>query len=237
MATIKDKGICIKTQDVSESDRRLTLLLLDRGRVTCYARGAKKTGSKFHAAAQVFAYSEFVLFEGPNFYSLAQCELKQNFYGVRADYDRLCLAAHIMELAEQMLMPDVPCQNALRVIYFALQKLAVPASDALRTAAVFELKFLQGEGFIDNELPKIPANFSVQAKNAVAEILNADIRQAFELSREVGAAQTSLHETREIMNALDLFRREILGFPLKSIQLLNVGEIGIGSGIGNDTYA
>ena len=94
MKVIKARGIVIKEFDANESDKRLLLLCKGIGRIMVYARGAKKPKSKFLSAAQLFCYSDFVLADGPGFFSITQVEVIKSFYNVRLDYDRL-MAAHL----------------------------------------------------------------------------------------------------------------------------------------------
>lgn len=94
MKTVKTRGLVIKEFETKESDKRLLVLCKGLGRIMVYARGAKKTKSKFLASSQLFAYSDFLLAVGQGFYSMAQTEVIRSFYDVRLDYDSL-MAAHL----------------------------------------------------------------------------------------------------------------------------------------------
>ncbi|MCL2702985.1 MAG: DNA repair protein RecO [Defluviitaleaceae bacterium] len=210
--TFKDKGLVIKEWAAGENDKRLLLLLFERGRTAVFARGAGKPKSKFHACAQTFAFGEYLFYEGAGFLSVAQCELMQNFYGVRRDFDRLCLASHVLEMAERMILPGMPCQNELRLIYLALQRLSETDYPPRLAAVVFELKFLQMEGFCDRLLPGI--TLSAQAGKAVEWVLESGLKDIFSFNLP---EKTVL----ELSGALDMFRRGILDSPPRSINLLN----------------
>ena len=64
MNLIKVKGIVIKEISFKENDKIITLLTDNLGKISCIARGAKKTNSTLLACSQFLVYSEFVLFKG-----------------------------------------------------------------------------------------------------------------------------------------------------------------------------
>jgi DNA repair protein RecO (recombination protein O) len=210
--TFKDKGLVIKEYPAGERDKRLTLLLFDRGRVTLFAKGACGPKSKFHACSQVFAFSDLVFYEGAGFLSVAQCELNNNFFGLREDFERLCLAGHALEMAERMILPGMSCQNELRLIYLTLSRLMDMDYPPRLVAAVFELKFLQLGGFIDKTLPEV--DFTSSAAKAVAWVLEHDIKDIF-------AFKLGEPARIEISDVLGVFRRGILDSPSKSLELLD----------------
>ena len=210
--TFKDKGLVIKEYPAGEKDKRLLLLLFDRGRQTAYARGAGNPNSKFHACAQTFAFSEFVFYEGAGFLSVTQCEIHKNFYGLREDFERFCLAGHVLEMADRMIMPGISCQNELRLIYLSLMKLSQPDYPPRLAAAVFELKFLQLGGFCDKTLPDI--TLSGAAAKAVSWVLEKDIKDIF--SFKLGELALG-----ELAAGLDVFRRGVLDSPPKCLELLD----------------
>jgi len=145
--TFKDKGIVLKETHVGESDKMVTVLLHEHGKINLSVRGARKPGSKFLAAIQPFCLSEFVVFVGKGFYSVTQAHLLENFYELRTDFDSLCHAAFFAEMTDKLIYPEMPASDVLALLYrtlFALSKQTVPPKLA---SAVFQFKFLQLEGY------------------------------------------------------------------------------------------
>ena len=237
--TFKDKGLVIREHPAGERDKRLTLILLGRGRATVFAKGAGSPKSKFHACAQIFAFSDFVFYEGAGYLSVSQCELVQNFFGVRRDFERLCLASHVLELADKMILPDQPCHRELRIIYQTLLKLSGEEYPPRLAAAVFEFKLFQIGGFspvtgrcfscnkgmekggfftysgmvCENCVKDPVTNLSAAAAKALAYILESEPKDLFSFTLAPGP-------TAELWQALDLFRRQILDSPPKSLEML-----------------
>jgi DNA repair protein RecO (recombination protein O) len=135
MKTFKARGIVLKEYEAGESDKRLVLLCKGHGRLTVYARGARKPKSKFIAAAQLFTYADFILAEGRGFYSLAQAEIIESFYHIRAGYDSLCHAHLMTEVCEKTVLENLNCDELLLLLLKSLSHLN-KKSDGLPYAQV-----------------------------------------------------------------------------------------------------
>ena len=146
MKTIKTRGLVIKEFDTKESDKRLLVLCKGLGRIMVYARGAKKPKSKFLAASQLFAYSDFVLAQGQGFYSLAQTDVIRSFYDVRLDYDSL-MAAHLFaEVCDKSTFTEYNLDGLLFLTLKSLSVLEKKTYPPNQVAAVFVLLALCEHG-------------------------------------------------------------------------------------------
>ena len=56
-------GLVLRETVTRDADKILTVLTLDRGRLSVIARGARRKGSRVAAACQLLAYSEMTLYE------------------------------------------------------------------------------------------------------------------------------------------------------------------------------
>ena len=89
MKLCKTKGIVIKETSYSDNDKILTVLTEKFGKISCMAKGARKTNSSLLAPSQFLVYSEFVLYKGSNFYHINSAEVINTFYSLKTDYDKL----------------------------------------------------------------------------------------------------------------------------------------------------
>ena len=146
MKVIKARGIVIKEFEANESDKRLLLLCKGLGRIMVYARGARKPKSKFLSAAQLFCYSDFVLADGPGFFSITQVDVIKSFYNVRLDYDRL-MAAHLFaEICDKSTFEKLNLDELLLLMLKSLAMLEKNTYPAKQVAVVFMLLALSFHG-------------------------------------------------------------------------------------------
>ena len=148
MATEKTSGIVIKTFDAGESSTRAKILCKGLGKITVFARGAKNTKSRLLSACQPFTYGEYMLFEGRDFYSVSQAEIKESFSGIRNDLKSLAYASYLAELTEKTVPEGMEADDVLRLLYMAYETMADAENDAALAAIVFEIKYLQLSGLI-----------------------------------------------------------------------------------------
>ena len=60
---ITTKALVLRTTDYKESDKILTLLTQDQGKLAAAARGCRKKGSAIAAGCQLLVWSEMVLYD------------------------------------------------------------------------------------------------------------------------------------------------------------------------------
>lgn len=98
MKLIKVKGIVIKEVPYRDNDKIITILTDSLGKISCLAKGAKKTNSSILASSQFLVYSEFVLYKGSKFYHVNSASIINMFYDLRVDFDKLEIAFDLARL-------------------------------------------------------------------------------------------------------------------------------------------
>ena len=93
-------GLILRDTDTKETDKILTVLTAEMGKISVIARGARRKNSRLAAACQLFAWSEMTLYRRGNWYYLDAAEPEELFSGLQKDLVRFSLAAYLAELTE-----------------------------------------------------------------------------------------------------------------------------------------
>ena len=102
------QGIVLRGVDTKESDRILTVLTAQMGKVAVVAKGARSRRSRVTAAAQLLAYSDMVLTESHGWQILSEASTITLFDGVRQDVVLLSLGSYFADLTESVTFEGYP---------------------------------------------------------------------------------------------------------------------------------
>ena len=143
---IVTSGIVLRETETKETDKILTVLTGDLGKIAVIARGARRKNSRIAAASQLLAYSELTLYKRNNWYMLDEGATKELFDGVRQDFVLLSLASYFAELTEA-LTDEGEARQVLPLLLNALYALGTLKKDPVQVKAAFELRLLALSGF------------------------------------------------------------------------------------------
>lgn len=141
------QALVLREVQYKESDKILTVLTREAGKVTVKARGCRRKGSRTAAACQLLAYSEMTLFEYRDHYTLNEAEPLELFWGVRSDVEKLALGSYFAEVLENLAGEGVADPALLSLILnslYALDKLNKPLG---LVKSAFELKLMALSGY------------------------------------------------------------------------------------------
>ena len=141
------KALVLREVNYKESDKILTVLTAEEGKLTVSARGCRKKGSAIAAASQLLVWSEFTLYEYQGRWAIKEATTERQFAGVRSDLDKLSLASYFAEVTEA-LAEEGQTEGGLLSLTLnslhALEKLPLPAA-LIKTA--FEWKAMSLAGY------------------------------------------------------------------------------------------
>lgn len=148
MEKFKTDGIVIKSSVTGEADRIVWILTRNRGIIRAFAKGAQSIKSRLHAAASLFSYCDFVIFEKNGVFTVSDAVLREQFYTLRTELDRLTLAQYFCEIILKTVPETQSEENCLRLLLNSLFLLSKGEKDMLIIKSVFELRFLSETGFM-----------------------------------------------------------------------------------------
>lgn len=147
MSFLKVKGVVTREVNTGEADRVITILTRNEGRITAFARNARRPKSKLAAGTQLLCLSEFVLFRGKDMYSLNSCDLIESFHKIRYDLVKLTYAAHIVDLINDIIQENQPASKTQQLLLQSLEALAEDTGQPAFIVRAFELRFLTILGY------------------------------------------------------------------------------------------
>ena len=94
-------GIVLRYANYRDNDRILTVLTQERGAVAVTVRNCRKKSSvSTDAVSEQCCYGEFVVYERGGILYASSTAIKESFYPIREDYERLVSANQILRFAE-----------------------------------------------------------------------------------------------------------------------------------------
>jgi DNA repair protein RecO (recombination protein O) len=142
-------AIVLRTRDYMESDRIVTLLTEQMGKLGGIAKGAKASRRRFEHRLEPFSHVMLYFRRRPHgqlvFITRAEAAGLQPFR-LEDDLGRLALGTYMLELAEALTSEDAEASGAYHLLAEALAALAAgEATTALRQA--YELRMFRWAGF------------------------------------------------------------------------------------------
>jgi len=135
----------LRTVKLGETDRIVTLLTVERGKVRAVAKGVRKPGSKIGARLDPTSHVTVQCYEGRNLDTVTQVETIDAFGSVREHYGCLTHALAMHEAVDQITLEGEPNELVYRMLVGALRTLDENPNPLV--AAAFFWRLLSVEGF------------------------------------------------------------------------------------------
>lgn len=212
--TVVLTGMVIRAAPVGEYDRRLVILTRERGKITAFARGAKRPGNALMAASRPFVFGQFCLYEGREAYNLQSAEISNYFPEISTDMEAACYGSYFLELADYYGRENADCAEMLLLLYQSIRALLKPALPNTLVRLVFELRVMVVNGEYTEHPPK-PVSDS--AAYAWEYIIASPIEKlyTFILKEDV---------QRELADAVAINKKRFIDRPFHSLDILQAME-------------
>lgn len=147
MNFIRIRGLVIRTVDVRESDRMMTVFSEEMGVVSAMARGARSLKSRQFSATMQYCYGQYVLAEKDGHYWVREAELIESFFDIRKTLPGLALAAYICEVLSYVTTAEAD-RDLLRLSLNSLYAIGSGRYTADTVKASFEIRACSILGFM-----------------------------------------------------------------------------------------
>lgn len=178
-------GIVLSSRPVGEYDRRVVLLTKERGKIACFAKGARRPTSHIAGLTRVFSFGTFYLFEGRSSYNIHNAEIKNYFENVLKDYEATLYACYFCEIADYYGREGLESKDAINLLYAAISALVSPVLNRKLTKAVYEIRSVSDQGEcppLENLFQDPLKTVSVNAVKAFNYILSSETDKLFKFT-------------------------------------------------------
>jgi DNA repair protein RecO (recombination protein O) len=141
----RDDGVVLRTQQLGEADRIVTLLCRRSGRVRAVAKGVRRTKSRFGGRLEPFTHVDLLVHPGRSLDVITQAEVIRA-YGVpmAGDYPRYTAGTAMLETAERFTpMEKEPALRQFLLLIGGLRALGESGTDAREPRLVLDAYLLR----------------------------------------------------------------------------------------------
>ena len=204
-------GMVLKAEPVGEYDRRVVILTKEKGKISAFARGARKPNSRLLAATNPFSFGEFKLYAGRNSYTVMDAAISNYFEGLREDFEGAYYGMYFLEVADYYTRENNDEAEMLKLLYQSLRALLHENLDDRLVRAVYECKAMA----VNGEFPGVPGGkeLSESAVYALEYITYTSVEKIYTFT----VKESVLLELQEVAAA---YRERIWGHRFKSLEML-----------------
>ena len=205
-------GMVLKAEPIGEYDRRVVILTKELGKISAFARGARKQGSRLLAATNPFCFGEFKLYIGRNSYNVMEAAISNYFEGLREDFEGAYYGMYFLELMDYYTRENNDEKEMLKLLYQSLRALLHEGLSNRLVRYIFEMKAM----VLNGEFPGMPAGdgWDQSTEYAVSYIADAGIEKLYTFTVTQGVLE-------QLGQIADNYRRRYLDRTFKSLEIVD----------------
>ncbi len=207
--TIKVSGMVLSAMPAGDYDKRLVLLTRERGKITAFARGARRPTSTLLAVSNPFVTGGFSLIQGRTSYSLLQASVRNYFTELAMAQPEVYYGFYFLELADYYGREGIDGTDMLNLLYLSVKALLASSLDNRLVRRIYELRAMTVNGeYAPDERAMSPETLYV-----CRYIMEVPLQKLFTFS----VTPEVLRELEEVLNR---HMGRVLDRPMKSREIL-----------------
>lgn len=163
--SIKVTGMILSAVPIGEYDKRIVILTKEKGKISAFAKGARRQNSPLMGVTNPFSFGEFELYEGRTSHNVMQAHILNYFMEFNTDFESAYYGFYFMEIADYYTREYNDEKQMLKLLYQTMRALASGKFNRELVRYIFELKTL----VIQGESPEVfrCANCGVEERRMV----------------------------------------------------------------------
>ena len=204
-------GMVMKVVPIGEYDRRIVILTKERGKISAFAKGARKPNSSLVAATNPFSFGVFKLYVGKTSYNIMEANISNYFEELRTDFEGAYYGMYFLEIADYYTRENNDEREMLKLVYQSFRALRLENIPQELVRYIYELKSM----VINGEFLGLPEDRNYQESTiyAIDHIAGAPIEHlyTFNVKEEV---------LRELEHIATLYRGKLWDKNFKSLEII-----------------
>lgn len=204
-------GMILSQIPIGDYDRRVCILTRERGKISAFAKGARRQGSRLMAGTNPFCFGQFKLYQGKTSYNIMEASIDQYFESLRDDFVAAYYGMYFLEIADYYTRENNDELLMLKLLYQSMRALVHPGIDNRLVRCIYEIKavVVNGEfpGLSDNR------NWDESTRYAVQFIESASIEKLYSF-------KVSDNVLIELSDIGDTLRERFFQKEYKSLEIL-----------------
>ncbi len=204
-------GIILKQAPIGEYDRRICLLTKEKGKISAFAKGARRPGNRLAAATNPFSFGLFKLYPGKTAYTVEEAEIQNYFEGFREDFAATYYGMYFAEICDFYCRENNDERKMMKLLYQSFRALLSPSLPNPLVQCIFELKAIE----VNGEYPGVPKDR--EYSEACVYALNYIEQSSIERLYTFTVADSVLTELQEVA---ERYRNIFMKHDFKSLEIL-----------------
>lgn len=204
------QGMVLSSMPIGENDKRIVLLTRELGRISVFARGARRPGSTLMAVSEPPVFGTFSLIQGKSSYSLVQASVREYFRELAQEETGIYYGYYFLEFADYYGREGIEATDMLNLLYLSIRALLHRQLDNRLVRRVYELRLMS----INGEFGLHGQELSGGAQYTVQYIMRAPLEKlyTFTVTPEI---------LKELEDMLDRHMDRMMDRPLRSRKILD----------------
>ncbi len=207
-------GMIIASAPAGEYDRRVVILTKERGKITAFARGARRPKSALLAPTGVFASGSFGLYEGRDAYTLVSADIWEYFSGLVTDLDASMYGSYFLELAGYYARENLGASQMLNLLFVTLKALEKAVVPFQLIQCIYEIRLMVINGEYPQDLAW-DASLRTSTRYAMQQAIRAPLNKLYTFNVSDDVLQEMSRVQAEV-------RSKTLDRRMKSLEMLEM---------------